>query len=194
MIYQLKGTVEQISDGFVVLMTPGGVGYQLFLSTSTLTNCNIGEEKSFLTYLKVSDTAMQLFGFNSAAERKFFELLLSVKSVGPKSAMNILSLGSMEDIQGAIARGDAKYLTAVQGMGKKTAERLIVELKSKVGFIAGEMMSHEAGTPIAEVVEALEAMGYTSVEVQETLKAIDTNDMSTEELLKIALRSLSSTK
>ena len=138
--------------------------------------------------MKVSDQAIELYGLETAEEREFFELLMNVSGVGPKAAMKVLSLGTLSEIQSAIARGDVKYLTAVQGMGTKTAERLVVELKSKVQSPKFKVGDSGASETIAEVIEALVGLGYTRDEARSIVTQIDTTDKSTEELLKLALQ------
>ena len=133
MISFITGKVKFISRNSLTVLTNGGVGYEIFVSAVKAGNYRIGDTASLLTYMKVSDSAIDLYGFEEAEEKVFFGLLMTVSGIGPKSAMNILNLGSIDNIKSAIARKDVKYLTDVQGIGKKTAERLTVELHSKVG-------------------------------------------------------------
>lgn len=189
MISFLKGTVLEATNGTIVLLTAGGVGYEINVQRSTF-NDRCGEDVSLYTYLKVSENAMELYGFDTREEKSFFALLLSVSGVGPRSAMNILSLGSVKHIQEAILREDVSYLTAVQGMGKKTAERLVVELKSKIKQHkngGGEKI----GDALAEVVDGLSAMGYSKEEAKAAATGLDPKGKGIEELLREALRSLS---
>ena len=188
MISIIRGKIESVGKDSLVLMTAGGVGYKVrWLGV----RFQVGDEISLYTYLKVSDSAMSLFGFETEDEKSFFELLLTVSGVGPKSAMNILKLGSIGEIQSAIARGDAKYLTAVSGMGKKTAERLCVELKGKI-------MKHESwglkqsgdSQILVDVIDGLVAMGYSKEDAKLVVGEIDAVEKTTEELLKIALQQI----
>lgn len=178
---------EKNKDGFLIL-TPSGVGYSVHVSVQQLAEQEVGTEVSLYTYLKVSETDLQLFGFQSKAEKAFFELLLSVKGVGPKAALRILSLGSIEEIQSAIARGDVKYLTAVQGMGKKTAERLVVELKSKVASLGESEVSGDSES-FGEAFEALVGLGYNGSDVREVMKILDPT-LTSPELIKLSLKQL----
>lgn len=182
-------------DHHVVVLTAGGVGYEVALTEAHLFTIKMGETLTLPTYLKVSDSALDLYGFENHAARDFFVLLLSVSGIGPKSALNILSLGSIESIQAAIARGDIAYLTAVQGMGKKTAERLVVELKSKIK--KQETRANETGMAdspnsdvLGEVVEGLIAMGYSAAEARAAAQLLETTGKSTEMLLREALQKL----
>jgi len=187
MISFLKGSIVQKGSDYITVLTIGGVGYDISMSKLRVLETSIGQEISVHTYLKVSDTNMQLFGFTDVAEREFFSQLISVKSVGPKSAIHILSLGSLQEIQGAITRGDVNYLTAVQGMGKKTAERIVVELKGKLHGKIDHDDSIVDGEILRDVVDALIAMGYTKDEARATVKELDTKDKTVDTLLREAL-------
>ncbi len=171
-------------------MTSGGVGYQVVMQPLKVLSATIGTEVTLYTYLKVSDSALDLFGFETSSEKDFFTLLMTVSGVGPKTAMNIISLGSVEDLGGAIGRGDVKYLTAVAGLGKKTAERLVVELKGKIGG-KGEGSSVQGVSGIlGEVIDALESMGYSREEAKLAIEDLEVGDKSTEEVLRMALRQM----
>ncbi len=191
MISVLHGTVHAKQKHAMTLMTAGGVGYQVRMSPLQVAACQVGDTLTLCTYLKVSDSAMDVYGFHTEDARAFFELLLTVKGVGPKSALNILSLGSISQIQSAIARGDATYLSAVQGMGKKTAERLCVELKNKVTVSndSQQSMSAEESVVLGEVIDGLVALGYAKEEAKDKVQTMDVTGMSTEEALRKALQS-----
>lgn len=188
MISLLQGAVYAKQKDAITLLTRGGVGYHVRMSPLHVAECRIGDELTLCTFLKVSDSALDVYGFFSEEERSFFEVLLSVKGVGPKSALNILALGSIVHIQSAIARGDAQYLSTVQGMGKKTAERLCVELKNKVSV--GEetqTMSKEEAVVVGEVIDGLVALGYSKEEAKERVTRLSTKEKTTEQLLKESL-------
>lgn len=188
MINYLHGTIHAKQAGSITVLTSGGVGYQVAMTKLSLLQAQVGQEVSLPIYTKVSDSAIQLFGFDDDSQKEFFQLLLSVKNVGPKSALNILSIGSIDDIKDAIARGDAKYLSAVQGMGKKTAERLVVELKEKISKNREQKEVPEAyGERLAEVIDALVSLGYSRDEAKTRVNTLAVDGKSTEELLKIAL-------
>jgi len=148
---------------------------------------NVGQDAELYTYLKVSEQAHDLYGFATKDEKAFFELLLSVKGVGPKGALNILSLGSIANIQDAIARADIGYLTQVSGLGKKTAERMCVELKSKVGKVSKAGVPGSDSGVLGDVVEGLAAMGYTKEEAREAVQHLDATNKKAEALLREAL-------
>ncbi|MBU0661324.1 Holliday junction branch migration protein RuvA [Patescibacteria group bacterium] len=188
MISYIAGTIKQISQKHIVVLTNAGLGYEVFVTTGHASELRIGQVIELPTYLKVAETALELFGFRSEKEKYFFQLLLSVKGIGPKGALNILALGSIVDVQSAIGRGDIKYLTAVQGMGKKTAERLVVELKSKVDAVDQTSIASEVGS-LGEVVEALVIMGYSKEDARDAIDGLS-GDEPVEVLLRSALKHL----
>lgn len=190
MISYLQGTVQSKGKDSIVVLTTGGIGYEVQLTPAKALTLRIGEPMALHTYLRVTDSSHTLFGFFDIHEKLFFELLLTVSGVGPKSAMNILGLGSIDDISAAIARKDVKYLTAVQGMGKKTAERLVVELQNKVHGATGSEDDIGDSTVMSEVIDALIAMGYQKSEAVTVVKQLDITSKKTEVVLREALKHL----
>jgi Holliday junction DNA helicase RuvA len=189
MISFLSGKIIDRRKESVTLLTSGGVGYEIRLTLLRASEYRVEQNAEFYTYLKVSDSALDLYGFANMEEKNFFELLMTVSGVGPKSAMNILSLGAMADTQSAIGRGDVKYLTGVQGMGKKTAERLVVELKGKI-MKTHDLQNYEnvESDILTDVVEGLTALGYNREEAKNMVKDIDTTGKTPEQILKLALK------
>jgi len=185
MISYLSGKIIQKNKNSLVILTTGGVGYKVNVESG---KWNVKDNISLYTYLKISENSMDLYGFEIVEEKQFFELLLSVKGVGPRSAMNILSVGSIDEIQNAIGRSDVKYLTAVQGMGKKIAERLCVELKSKVESRKSKDGEDLVGDVLVEVVDGLVSMGYNREVARDIVRSLDSVGKSTEDLLREALR------
>lgn len=190
MISYLQGKIQDKRKSSITVLTASGVGYDVALTPLEAVQYSIGQEVSLHTYLKVSDSALDLYGFAKPEERAFFMLLMTVSGIGPKTAMNILSLGSIDQIQGAIGRGDVKYLTAVAGLGKKTAERLVVELKSKIINHKSEISGGESDVMV-EVMDALESMGYSREEAKQAIEKVDPTAKTVEQLLPLALRQLS---
>ncbi len=190
MIASVRGEVLLRRADHVVIDT-GGVGYRLSVSAETLKSVPaVGKEASLHAHLVVRDDAMQLLGFATEEERDLFLYLNSVSGVGPKVAMAILSGGSPRELLKAIALGDAKRFQAVPGVGKRTAERVIVELREKV---AGELESAPAATPVAGsdeprllAREGLVGLGYTLMEAERLLDGAEGEEP--EELISIALR------
>jgi Holliday junction DNA helicase RuvA len=189
-IASVRGEVLLRRADHVVIDT-GGVGYRLSVSAETLKSVPaVGKEATLHAHLVVRDDAMQLLGFATEEERDLFLYLNSVSGVGPKVAMAILSGGAPRELLKAIALGDAKRFQAVPGVGKRTAERVIVELREKV---AGELESAPAATPVAGsdeprllAREGLVGLGYTLMEAERLLDGAEGEEP--EELISIALR------
>lgn len=189
MVSIIFGRLTYKEKNVVTIMTNGGVGYEVTVAPLLVLSYAIGQEVTLQTHLKVSDSAQELFGFATTKEKEFFKILMTVSGVGPKTAMNILSLGSADAIQSAIARGDLAYLTGVAGLGKKTAERLVVELKGKVGMQNAELRMQNDGGVLGEVVDGLTALGYSAEEARGAVEGLPDKG-TTEELLRLALRKM----
>ena len=173
-------------------MTAGGVGYRLRTSPSANVLAVVGSEICLETFLSVKEDALDLFGFGSAAEKELFKNFLSVSGVGPKTALHLLDLGGVEEISLAIVRGDIDYLTKVSGIGKKTAERIVVDLKTKLK--ESRISNLESGSKVTngleDVVDALETLGYSSSQAREVIKKLDPKDKTSEQLLREALQKI----
>lgn len=191
MITLLQGKIIDKQHNELVLLTSGGVGYRVSASKQAIETFSVGHEITIETYLVVKEDALDLYGFASGDEKKLFELLISVSGVGPKTALNILALGAVGDIAGAVGRGDVAYLTKVSGIGKKTAERLVLELRTKVSSTVNGQRSTTVvgGQPsiVQDVAEGLEALGYSSIEVREVIQSLDATGKTSEQLLRAAL-------
>jgi len=191
MIGMLKGEVAVRRADHVVLLC-GGVGYRAAASAETLRHVPaVGSEATLHTHMIVRDDALALYGFYSEAERDLFLMLLCVQSVGPKVALAVLSGGSPRDLIGAIAAGDAARFQAVPGIGKRTAERIIVELREKVTLgdsvdSGGPITARRADGPRALARDGLIELGYSASESEELLR--DATAESAEELIAHALR------
>ena len=174
----------------MAVMTVSGLGYEIHVGSGQVVRWSGGQVVTLYTYLKVSDQALDLYGFETIDEREFFELLMTVSGVGPKSAMHIMSLGSMMEIKAAIARGDAAQLSNVQGIGRKTAERLVVELKGKVSGQRSAVSGQPDSEALGEVIEALVGLGYGREEARMVAQRLPAAGKTTEELLRLALREM----
>jgi Holliday junction DNA helicase RuvA len=188
MIALISGTVAVRRANHVVIDC-GGVGYQLAVSAQTLRQVPaVGLAVTLHTNLILRDDALQLFGFASEEERELFLMLLGVQSVGPKMALAVLSGGPPRELLGALAAGDSARLRAVPGIGKRTAERIIVELREKVGVVLPEqaITVTRSDDPRAIAREGLLGLGYSAAEVDELLDGADGE--SPEDLIAEALR------
>jgi len=190
MIAYLEGIIIAKDKSSVVLATKNGVGYEVRVSATLFLQLIIGKEAKLFTYFHVREDAQELFGVTSAEELSFFKILVGVSGVGPRSVLNILSLGPITEIQAAIAKGDVSFLTRVSGIGKKIAERMVVELKSKVSKGVDGSDDDEKGGLWGDVVDALSGMGYRASEARNALREIKSEGQNTSELLKAALKIL----
>ena len=186
MISVIVGKVLTKDGNKLTVLTAGGVGYEIMVSATSGKNWTVGEEIKILTYLAVRESSLDLYGFVSAEEKELFEKFLLVSGIGPKTALHLLSLGSVPEITSAIGREDLPYLTNVSGIGKKTAERILVELKNKVG--ASRSIRGEFEGALGDVIEGLAALGYSLLEAREAVKNLDAQGKTSEQLLKEALQ------
>ena len=192
MIAHLKGVVEEKFGTNGVILDVNGVGYEMMVPAIDFENCVLGEERKFYTYHQVRENAEELYGFSSLAAKKIFELLISVQGVGPKAGIAIMSLTEAEEVRNAIANGDATFVAKAAGVGKKSAERVIVDLKDKVGIPSryGATKTRETGIGDGEPDEALDALmalGFTLKEATVALAEVD-KSLTVEERVKLALR------
>jgi len=189
MIASLKGTITLMSNRYVVLAV-NDIGYKVFLSEDCLHGLTIGKEISLWTYLAVRDDALDLYGFIEKKEKDFFELLIGISGIGPKGALNILSAASTETLASAVRSGSVSHLVKVSGIGRKTAEKIVLELKDKLGGLSGEETTAEMSSDM-DVIEALKALGYETDEAREALKKIGKEITETGAKVKAALKVLS---
>lgn len=191
MISRISGIIDELGANYAVIDV-GGVGYKVFATTDALLSMKAGARAKLWTHLAVREDAMDLYGFPSRKDQEFFELLISVSGIGPKSALNILSLASGETLAGAIRTGSTAHLTKISGIGKKTAEKIVLELKDK---IAG-MESYASGAGSEgmasdlDAIEALRALGYEADESREALKKISKDISDVGAKVKAALKVL----
>jgi Holliday junction DNA helicase RuvA len=186
-IARLRGTPAGRSvDGLV--LDVGGVGYLVAATPAVLRQAEAGGEVVVETYLHVREDAMQLYGFADAAERELFTQLLTVTGIGPKVALAVVSGSPVADLRRAIALGDHARFQVIPGIGKKTAERIVLELKEKIGLEESVPAAAAAGTSGHLVArDALVELGYTVVEAEQALAALDP-DLPAEEKIRQALR------
>ncbi|MDD3531659.1 MAG: Holliday junction branch migration protein RuvA [Candidatus Pacebacteria bacterium] len=179
MIRQIRGEVVSISPTSAVIEV-AGLGMEVYMSATGA--LSIGSEVCLATHLAVKQDGMELYGFTESGERDFFELILTVPGVGPKTALSVLRRSPREALEGAISKRDLSYLTKVVGLGKKSAEKMLVELADKVGERAHSDTD-------GEVFDTLVALGYTEREARKALQAIPESVVGKDARLKAALSS-----
>ncbi len=199
MFYYLDGTVAEILPGLAVIDC-GGVGYACMTTNNTLAHLKKGQKGKLYTFLNVAENAFGLYGFGSQSELNSFKMLIGVSGVGPKAALAILSACTPETLAMAVVTGDEKALTAAQGVGKKIAQRIILELKDKLaketaagldftggkGAVAAPLFSNKA----SEAAAALAVLGYSSQEVAVAMKGVDVENLPLEEIVRQSLKKM----
>ena len=182
MIGSIRGKIILKTEKFLIVET-GGVGYKISVSPDTLSKTKKTEEEIFLfIHTHIREDAFDLYGFLDKIELEFFEMLLGVSGIGPRSALAILGIASIETLRKAIGTGDTSYLTKISGIGRKTAEKIVIELRDKIG----EEKSGSSLQVELDALEALKSLGYSQAESRDALKkvatSIDTNTKIREAL------------
>jgi Holliday junction DNA helicase RuvA len=186
MIASLSGVVDEKLDDQVVVDVKG-VGYGVFVANEDYGRLAADQPAKLYIYEHVREQAHDLYGFINRETLNMFEMLLSVNGIGPKMALNMLSIGTTANLQQAISDGDVPFLQRASGVGKRVAERVVVDLKEKVGL--GSSLNVNSLRNKDEAVEALEALGYTTSDAHQALKGIDPS-LPTEERVKAALKAV----
>lgn len=196
MFYYLEGIVSDIDINLAVIDC-GGVGYAVNTTANTLSRLKTKEKAKLYISEYIKEDCFDLYGFATLSERRCFEMLLTVSGIGPKAAQAILSTSTPEALAMAIMNGDEKALTVAQGVGKKIAQRVILELKDKVSkeanVVAAEMpavLTPADGDSRNDAVAALMVLGYSAPEINGVLRRMDVSGMTTEQIVKIALKNL----
>lgn len=188
MIGHIEGKVIFKGERYIVADV-NGVGYKLFVPLGIFRRLNTGDRVQLWTHLHVREDAMDLYGFEYPTELEFFEMLIGISGIGPRSALGVLALASVDTVKKAVAAGDTSYLTKVSGIGRKTAEKIVLELKEKMGFgkisHGGEALQHDA-----DILDALVALGYSLVQARDILGHIPVSIQGREARLKEALKML----
>jgi len=191
MIATLSGVVsEKLAD--IVVLDVQGVGYGLYVTAEDHGHLTSGERAKLYIYEHIREQQHDLFGFVTRDDQNFFEQLLGVSGIGPKMALNMLSIGTAQEVRRAIAGGDVKFIQRANGVGKRVAERGVVELKDKVGLVGVDLQStgllqSETMLMRDEAAEALVSLGYTAQDAARALEKID-DQLPTEERVKLALK------
>ena len=193
MIAHIRGVVEEKFGSNGVIVDVHGVGYEMLVPTPDYEAAVLGEERKFYTYHQVRENAEELYGFSSLVAKKLFELLISVQGVGPKAGIAIMSLAEAEEVRNAIANGDTGFVSKASGVGKKSAERVIVDLRDKVGIPSRYGATEVKHDPSAlnvqtdEALDALIALGFPLKEATAALSRVDTS-LPVEERVRLALK------
>ncbi len=185
MIGHIEGDVFVKRAGFAILSV-GGVGYKIAATREALSSLKAGETAALWTHLAVREDALDLYGFRTEDELRFFELLLTVSGVGPKSALAILDLAPVETLRSAIAQGNTQYLTKVSGIGRKTAGKIVFELREKVGASLADV----ALQGDEDALEAMQSLGYSLHEARDALRKVPREVTGGSERLRAALKIL----
>ena len=197
MFYHIEGTVTELEPNLVVLDC-SGVGYALNATLNTVSYIHMGDKVKLYVAEAIGENNFDLYGFYTKGEKRCFELLVSVSGIGPKAALSILSYSTPETLALAIMNDDVKALTVAPGVGKKIAQRVILELKDKMSKeTAGQEIKLPAAVPVTgqsdtmgDAMAALAVLGYSSAEIAPALKKIDVTGMSAEEIIKAVLKQM----
>lgn len=197
MFYHLDGKVAELGQGMAVIDC-NGVGYLVNTSLTTQSRLKVGERSKLYISESVREDAFDLFGFATKSEKRSFDLLIGVSGVGPKAALSILSAYTPEALAMAILSGDEKALTVAPGIGKKIAQRVILELKDKLAKESGDFeLPMKSGAPVAvgdgklsDAAAALAVLGYGPAEINVALKGVDVAPLTVEEIIKAALKNM----
>lgn len=195
MYYYLSGNTAHIGDGLVVIDC-GGVGYAVYTTNSTLSILRCGENTKLYTHCVIREDAFDIYGFSTIEEKTAFEMLLGVSGVGPKAAVSILSSNTPGQLSMAIITSNEKALTSASGVGKKLAQRIILELKDKLGAsdtsFSGDdgVMINVMGGKAVEASKALAVLGYSQQEITEAMRGIDAESLPLEETVRQALKKM----
>lgn len=189
MIAYLKGKIIHVGERFVVIET-GGIGYKVFIPSDSHQNvAKIAGEAELWTYLSVRENALDLYGFQNKTELDFFELLITISGIGPKTALGILSVTTIDNLRQAIGTGETSHLTKISGIGKKVAEKIVLELRDKIDFLESEKNSDNMRDE-SDALEGLQALGFNEREARETLKKLPKNITKPSDKIKHALKLL----
>lgn len=192
MLYQLEGKITELNPEFAVVDC-GGVGYEVYITPNTASALRTGEISRLYISEAIGEDHFDLYGFLTQSEKRFYKLLISVSGIGPKAAMSILSYNTPDSLAAAIVNGNEASLTACPGIGKKTAQRVILELKDKIakesaGVDVSAIIPQTTGASYDEALAALSLLGYSTTDVVPILKQIKTEGMTSEQIIKAVLK------
>ena len=199
MFHYLSGIATELMPGLAVIDC-GGVGFEINTSAYTLSQLKAGEKTKLYTYVHIREDVFEIYGFSGKSEKRCFEMLLGVSGVGPKAALSILSVNTPESLIMSIVSGNERAITAAAGVGKKIAQRVILELKDKMAKETESVSFQDATafSPVAvsdrsklgDASAALAVLGYSAPEINAALKAVDTENLTLEQIIKAALKQM----
>lgn len=189
MIAYLTGTIFTKGLNYIIIMTSSGVGYKVYVPADIITSAILDKPKSLFIHTHVKEDALDLYGFPTQDDLSMFELLIGVSGIGPKTALNIFSNGKLPKIKEAIVKGDVEFFTAVPRLGKKNSQKIIIELRSKLGSLADLDLTAE-GSESKEIIDALKTFGFSMSEAKDAIKSLKDFEGSTSDKIKQALKYL----
>lgn len=191
MIAYLSGKIINKGAGFVIVLV-NNIGYKVHVSSVMFTELDIGQLIDVYIYQHLKEDASNLYGFKDMEELEMFELLISISGIGPKSALGVLTVSSLNDLKETIAQGDSSLLIKVSGIGKKTAERVVLELREKVIKLSGGKYSKTgfSSSISGDEIDALVALGYSLSQARDALKNVDAKIKDSGERIKMALKTI----
>jgi len=196
MFYYLEGKVTVLEQNTAVIDCHG-IGFLCCVSLNTMSHLELGQQVRLYTYCNIKEDGFDIYGFHDQTEKRSFEMLLGVSGVGPKAAISILSVATPEGLALAVLNGDEKIITAAQGVGKKIAQRIILELKDKISKESAALSAvgktritplPAAGGKYNDASAALNVLGFSAAEISAILSTIDVNALSLEDIIKEALK------
>ncbi|OHA58916.1 MAG: Holliday junction DNA helicase RuvA [Candidatus Vogelbacteria bacterium RIFOXYD1_FULL_44_32] len=187
MIGYLQGSLTYKDDKSAIISV-GGIGYIVYLPAHTLAQITLETKITLWTHLSVREDALDLFGFTDREELSYFKLLIGISGIGPKSALAILSLAPPSTLRQAVLSGNTDYLTKVSGIGRKSAEKIIIELRDKLGALETSELMHASGDN--DLLDALSALGYQPRDIRDIIHKISAEADTTDKRIKEALRLL----
>jgi holliday junction DNA helicase RuvA len=193
MIAGLKGIIESVGANWLIIDV-NGISFQVFVPSSTLSSMStVGQPARLFTHLHVREDNLSIFGFGSARDLSLFEIMITVKGIGPKLGLALLSAMNVDQLSSAIASGDANMLTGVPGIGKKTADRIVLELKDKISGSWILSQEFESSQGNGDVISALTSLGYSVIEATRAVSTLPSSSkLELEEKIKLALKYLGS--
>jgi len=192
MIAFLEGKIINKSKDYLVIKN-NGIGYKVFVNADLFSQVNTSENIELYIYHHITEQSSSLFGLKNKEEQEFFELVLSVSGIGPKTALNVLAAATIHEIKNSISRGEGDLLNKVSGIGPKTAERVVLELRNKIDHIEMSTSNSDAGRGQAsgDEIDALISLGYSMVQARDALKSVDPSVLDSGARIKEALKNLS---